>query len=143
LSACASIVLGVAQAVLPSVCKHSSCTTLSCSDTYFPQRLRYTVETLVSKIELGEIGLPDIQRPFIWPNKKVRDLFDSMYNGFPVGYLLFWQSVVDGQAKMIGIGSKQRPPSLLIFVAWMASEPLYLTTEDRHHVYGQMSIYPD
>src|SRR5680860_125852 len=114
LSACASIVLGVAQAVLPSVCKHSSCTTLSCSDTYFPQRLRYTVETLVSKIELGEIGLPDIQRPFIWPNKKVRDLFDSMYNGFPVGYLLFWQSVVDGQAKMIGTGHKQKPSSLLI-----------------------------
>lgn len=36
-------------------------------------------------LDIGDIGLPDIQRPFVWKNVKVRDLFDSMYRGFPVG----------------------------------------------------------
>jgi uncharacterized protein with ParB-like and HNH nuclease domain len=46
--------------------------------------------------QLREIALPDIQRPFVWNNAKVRDLFDSMYKGFPVGYLLFWENGVHG-----------------------------------------------
>ncbi|MDR9756162.1 MAG: DUF262 domain-containing protein [Thermoanaerobacterales bacterium] len=45
---------------------------------------------MVEDISMGEIGLPDIQRPFVWSMTKVRDLFDSMYRGFPIGYLLFW-----------------------------------------------------
>ena len=50
----------------------------------------YSLSKIIEDIDVGEIGLPDIQRPFIWNNAKVRDLFDSMYRGFPVGYLLFW-----------------------------------------------------
>jgi hypothetical protein len=38
----------------------------------------------------GVIGLPDIQRPFVWTATKTRDLFDSMYRGYPVGTLMFW-----------------------------------------------------
>ncbi len=45
----------------------------------------------MDSIEMGDIGLPDIQRPFVWKNAKVRDLFDSMYRGYPVGYLLLWR----------------------------------------------------
>ena len=41
---------------------------------------------------MGDIGLPDLQRPFVWTAAKVRDLFDSMYRCFPVGYLLFWSN---------------------------------------------------
>ena len=52
-------------------------------------------------IEMGEIGLPDIQRPFVWKNAKVRQLFDSMYKGFPVGYLLFWQTDAEKGVKQI------------------------------------------
>lgn len=50
----------------------------------------WTVEELVSGIDKGTIRLPDIQRPFVWPNAKVRDLIDSMYRGYPVGELMFW-----------------------------------------------------
>ena len=45
----------------------------------------YNVTGLLSRIQHGEIALPNIQRPFIWSNARVRDLFDSMYKGFPVG----------------------------------------------------------
>ena len=49
----------------------------------------YSVSGLIDDISRGEVALPDIQRPFVWPASKVRDLLDSMYKGFPVGYLLF------------------------------------------------------
>ncbi len=41
---------------------------------------------------MGQIGLPDIQRPFVWSNAKVRDQFDSMYRGYPVGFFMFWDT---------------------------------------------------
>ena len=47
------------------------------SDTVFTE-VRYSLGNLLNDIELGEIGLPEIQRPFVWKNAKVRDLFDSM-----------------------------------------------------------------
>lgn len=50
----------------------------------------YSVFGLVEDIQSGEVAVPDLQRPFVWKATKVRDLFDSMYKGFPVGYLLFW-----------------------------------------------------
>jgi uncharacterized protein with ParB-like and HNH nuclease domain len=50
----------------------------------------YTTGGLMDAIFSGQLGLPDIQRPFVWKNVKVRDFFDSMYRGYPVGYLLFW-----------------------------------------------------
>jgi uncharacterized protein with ParB-like and HNH nuclease domain len=58
------------------------------TETVFKE-VRYDLSSLITFIELGEIGLPDIQRPFVWKNTKVRDLFSSMYKGFPIGYLLF------------------------------------------------------
>jgi uncharacterized protein with ParB-like and HNH nuclease domain len=48
--------------------------------------LSFQLGQLVNMIEDGSIGLPEIQRPFVWKKTKVRDLFDSMYRGFPVGY---------------------------------------------------------
>lgn len=83
------------------------------SETVFKQ-VNYDLNSLVKYIELGEIGLPDIQRPFIWKNAKVRDLFDSMYQGYPVGYLLFWQNGISNDARVIGTDTKQKPPRLLI-----------------------------
>src|SRR5215470_19221953 len=78
------------------------------------KRVDYDLSGLLHYIDIGDIGLPDIQRPFVWPNSKVRDLFDSMYRGFPVGYLLFWENNASG-AKQIGVGLKQHPePSRLI-----------------------------
>ena len=83
------------------------------SDRLFKE-VRYDLGTLVNYIEMGEIGLPDIQRPFVWSDAKVRDLFDSMYRGYPVGYLLFWQNAFDEDTRQIGIHNKQKPPRLLI-----------------------------
>ena len=83
------------------------------SETVFKQ-VNYTLGDLVSYVELGEIGLPDIQRPFVWKNAKVRDLFDSMYRGYPVGYMLLWQNAYEEDSKAIGTDSKQKPPRLLI-----------------------------
>lgn len=78
------------------------------------KEVSYTLSKLIDSIEMGEIGLPEIQRPFVWPNTKVRDLFDSMYRGFPVGYLLFWANGSGGGHRQIGTGTKQRVPQLLI-----------------------------
>lgn len=74
----------------------------------------YNLSGLVSRVQHGEIALPDIQRPFVWSNAKVRDLFDSMYKGFPVGYLLFWSTGADLTARQIGTDAKQAVASLLI-----------------------------
>ena len=57
------------------------------------KEVSYSLSKLMDDIEMGEIGLPDIQRPFVWKNAKARDLFDSMYQGYPVGYLLFWKQM--------------------------------------------------
>lgn len=74
----------------------------------------YSLHGLVEDIRRGEVALPDIQRPFVWPAAKVRDLFDSMYRGFPVGYLLFWETGAGAGVRQIGTDTKQAPPRLLI-----------------------------
>jgi hypothetical protein len=74
----------------------------------------YSLSKLIDDIQMGEIGLPDIQRPFVWKNAKVRDLFDSMYRGYPVGYFLFWENQVGVKTKQIGANSHQKVPHLLI-----------------------------
>ncbi len=78
------------------------------------KEVSYSLSKLTEDIDVGEIGLPDIQRPFVWTKGKVRDLFDSMYSGFPVGYLLFWGNVGANGARQIGTGGKQAVPRLLI-----------------------------
>ena len=83
------------------------------SETVFT-KVDYDLGGLVKFIALGEIGLPDIQRPFVWKNAKVRDLFDSMYKGYPVGYLLFWQNGLAAGERAIGTDHKQKPPRLVI-----------------------------
>lgn len=50
------------------------------------------VETLLSWIKSGEIAIPEIQRPFVWKAAKVRDLIDSLYQGYPVGYIITWRN---------------------------------------------------
>lgn len=79
------------------------------------KRVDYDLSGLLHYIEIGDIGLPDIQRPFVWSNAKVRDLFDSMYRGFPVGYFLFWENAQPNGNKKIGVDGKAHAvPSRLI-----------------------------
>lgn len=77
------------------------------------KEVTYPLSLLIAKTDIGEIGLPDIQRPFVWKPAKVRDLFDSMYKGFPVGYLLFWEAN-PASYRPIGTDTKQKAPRLLI-----------------------------
>lgn len=79
----------------------------------------YTVETLLSSIKAGEIAIPEMQRPFVWDGAKVRDLVDSLYKGFPVGYIIVWQNpdvkLKDGskaKGKKILIDGQQRITAL-------------------------------
>jgi len=83
------------------------------SETVFT-KVDYDLDTLINYIGVGDIGLPHIQRPFVWKNAKVRDLFDSMYKGYPVGYLLFWQNGLTADERAIGTNTKQKPPKLVI-----------------------------
>ena len=78
------------------------------------KKVDYTLKKLIEDIDLGEIGLPDIQRPFVWSTSKVRDLLDSMYRGYPIGYLLFWENAYTGEHRTIGADLKQKAPQLLI-----------------------------
>ena len=70
------------------------------STTSFP------VELLLGKIESGELGLPELQRPFVWKDTKVRDLFDSMMQGYPIGYLMIWECPSLTKKKSIGVDEK-------------------------------------
>ncbi|KZS22744.1 DUF262 domain-containing protein [Wohlfahrtiimonas chitiniclastica] len=77
------------------------------------------VETLLSWIKSGEIAIPEIQRPFVWSATKVRDLMDSLYKGYPVGYIITWRNqdirLKDGSlsnGKKILIDGQQRITAL-------------------------------
>ena len=50
------------------------------------------IDTLLHWIKIGEISIPEIQRPFVWEATKVRNLLDSLYQGYPVGYLIAWRN---------------------------------------------------
>lgn len=52
----------------------------------------YTVDVLLADIKSGNIAIPEMQRPFVWDATQVRDLMDSLYKGFPVGYIIVWQN---------------------------------------------------
>ncbi len=64
-----------------------------------------TVNQLIEKIDTGELGLPELQRPFIWKDSKVRDLFDSLMRGYPIGYLMLWECPTLEKKKSIGVDS--------------------------------------
>ena len=75
----------------------------------------YTVEAILASIKSKEVAIPEMQRPFVWDATKVRDLMDSLYKGFPVGYIVLWQNpkvkLKDGTAsagKKVLIDGQQR-----------------------------------
>lgn len=53
---------------------------------------QYLIEAVLAWVKSGEIAIPEIQRPFVWDSSKVRDLMDSLYQGYPVGYIIAWQN---------------------------------------------------
>ena len=81
---------------------------------------QHPIQTLLTWIESNEIAIPEIQRPFVWNAAKVRDFIDSLYFGYPVGYLIAWRNpsvrLKDGTesvGKRILIDGQQRVTALL------------------------------
>lgn len=75
------------------------------------------VYEMLDGIKNGSIGLPDLQRPFVWKDNKVRDLLDSMMKGYPIGYVMTWDSPQDYEnTRTIGEAEKthKRPKELVI-----------------------------
>lgn len=78
-----------------------------------------SVSTLLGYVSDGTIAIPEIQRPFVWDTTKVRDLIDSLYREYPVGYIITWKSpdvkLKDGsssEGKQILIDGQQRITAL-------------------------------
>jgi hypothetical protein len=85
---------------------------------------QHLIETLLSWVRSGEIAIPEIQRPFVWDASKVRDLMDSLYQGFPVGYIIAWRNptvkLKDGslaEGKKVLIDGQQRVTALTAAIA--------------------------
>lgn len=80
---------------------------------------QHLIETLLVWVKSGEIAIPEIQRPFVWDSSKVRDLMDSLYQGYPVGYVITWRNpnvrLKDGstaEGKKVLIDGQQRITAL-------------------------------
>ena len=80
----------------------------------------HPIETLLTWVKSKEIAIPEIQRPFVWEATKVRNLLDSLYQGYPVGYLIAWKNptikLKDGSSaagKRILIDGQQRITAMM------------------------------
>lgn len=80
---------------------------------------QHLIETILAWVKSGEIAIPEIQRPFVWDSSKVRDLMDSLYQGYPVGYVIAWRNpnvrLRDGslsEGKKVLIDGQQRVTAL-------------------------------
>lgn len=75
------------------------------------------VSDILSDVKNGRVGLPDLQRPFVWQDNKVRELLDSMMKGYPIGYIMLWASP-DDYENTVHIGKNEkiykRPNDLVI-----------------------------
>lgn len=85
---------------------------------------QHLVETILAWVNSGEIAIPEIQRPFVWDSSKVRDLMDSLYQGYPIGYVIAWRNpnvkLKDGsisEGKKVLIDGQQRITALTAAIA--------------------------
>jgi hypothetical protein len=104
----------------------------------------HPIETLLTWVKSGEIAIPEIQRPFVWEATKVRNLLDSLYQGYPVGYLIAWRNptvkLKDGSSsagKRILIDGQQRVTALM--AALLGREVL---TKDYETVRIRIAFHP-
>ena len=104
----------------------------------------HPIQTLLTWVASGEIAIPEIQRPFVWDGSKVRNLLDSLYQGYPIGYLIVWRNptmrLKDGTAaagKRIMIDGQQRITALM--AAMLGREIL---TKDYNTVRIKIAFHP-
>jgi hypothetical protein len=104
----------------------------------------HAIQTLLTWVKSDEIAIPEIQRPFVWNATKVRNLLDSLYQGYPVGYLITWRNPTvkakDGTlaaGKRILIDGQQRVTALM--AALLGCEVL---TKDYEKVRIRIAFHP-
>ena len=83
-----------------------------------------TISQILGLIEANDIAIPEIQRPFVWRKSQVRDLMDSLYKGYPTGYIIIWKNptvkLKNGQmseGKKVLIDGQQRITALMTAIA--------------------------
>lgn len=88
---------------------------------------QHPIPMLLAWIESKETAIPEIQRPFVWDATKVRDLLDSLLNGFPVGYLISWRNhplkLKDGTASTGKRILIDRPMRVIALTAALLGKP--------------------
>lgn len=97
---------------------------------------QYTVWSLLGMVSAGTIAIPDMQRPYVWSATQVRDFIDSLYRGYPTGYLIISQnpdirlkSGEGAHGKQILIDGQQRVTSLTTaLLGWTVRTASYKKT---------------
>jgi hypothetical protein len=105
---------------------------------------QHLIETVLNWVKAGEIAIPEIQRPFVWDATKVRDLMDSLYQGYPVGYIIAWRNpnikLKDGtlsEGKKVLVDGQQRVTALRAAIAGDQ-----VVNKDYNHVYIRIAFHP-
>lgn len=86
--------------------------------------MQYSISAVLGLIEAEDFVIPEIQRPFVWKRSQVRDLIDSLYNGYPTGYIITWKNpdvqTKDGgkaNGKKVLIDGQQRVTALMAAIS--------------------------
>ncbi len=86
--------------------------------------MQYSINAILGMIEAEQFVIPEIQRPFVWRRSQVRDLIDSLYNGYPTGYIITWKNpdvkTKDGKlanGKHVLIDGQQRVTALMAAIS--------------------------
>src|SRR3990167_5741161 len=72
-------------------------------------RTDISVRELVDKVQRGELTLPEMQRRYVWPATRVRDLLDSLYRGYPSGTILVWETDEDIETRELAVRANRTP----------------------------------
>jgi len=82
------------------------------------------ISQILGLIEANDIAIPEIQRPFVWRRSQVRDLMDSLYKGYPTGYIIIWKNpyvkLKNGslsEGKKVLIDGQQRITAMMTAIA--------------------------
>ena len=105
---------------------------------------QHLIETVLAWVKSGEIAIPEIQRPFVWDSSKVRDLMDSLYQGYPIGYIITWLNpnvrLKDGSiatGKKVLIDGQQRVTALTAAILGN-----YVVNKDYQRIRIKIAFHP-
>lgn len=90
----------------------------------------FSIAQLVEYVDTGIIALPELQRPFVWDAVKVRDLFDSLYRGMPIGVIILWEIYEGAPSKPIG-GNKVESPKYVVIDGQQRLTSFYAVIKNR------------